>query len=152
VLKSAFSLRLKNLPASVAIAVIILGSFLCLSSCSIIPNADYDFMGRFSAGTSRTIIDSVKNEDPDYTYQIRFPESKEVITVDLYRMVLTNVSRDFLSAVGLRPQRTYYDLVGFVYANDKLIYTGTPDDLKKSVNVEASRIGIAISDSLQKEF
>lgn len=131
-----------------------MGIALCaaLSSCSVIPNADYDFMGRFKSGTSRAIIDSVKNEDPDYTYAIRFPESKEVITIDLYRMVLTNVSRDFLSVIGLRPQRTYYDLVGFVYANDKLLFTGTPDDLKKSVNLEAARIGTAVSDSLRKEF
>jgi hypothetical protein len=143
---------MKHLPHLVGTAVVVLAVCVALSSCSIIPNADYDFMGRFKSGTSRVIIDSVKNEDPDYSYQLRFPESKEVITVDLYRMVLTNVSRDFLSVIGLRPQRTYYDLVGFVYANDKLLFTGTPDDLKKSVNLEAARIGTAVSDSLRKEF
>ncbi|MFM8178069.1 MAG: hypothetical protein ACKOAX_06810 [Candidatus Kapaibacterium sp.] len=125
---------------------------ITISSCTVIPNADYDFMGRFSMGTPRTIIDSVKNEDPYFSYDVRLQGMESPVHVDLYRMVITNVSRDFLSMVGLRPQKMHYDYIGFAYREDRLVYSGTPDDFKKATNSEIAAVGLAVADSLRKEY
>lgn len=122
------------------------------ASCAVIPNSDYDFMGSFSMGTPRSVIDSVKNEDPYFSYDIRVSGMETPVHVDLYRMIITNVSRDFLSIIGLRPQKMHYDYIGFAYRDDRLVYSGTPDDFKKAENVEIASVGLALADSLRKEY
>lgn len=133
-----------------AIGVFTLCSVLTFFSCSVVPNADYDFLGRFPMGTPRSFVDSVKNEDPYFAYPIRVNDNE--YQVDLYRMVITNVSRDFLSMIGLKPQKTFYDYVCFAYRENRLVASGTPDDLKKSPNSELAAMGLALSDSLRKEY
>ena len=139
-----------NIVRAGAIMVCTLCCVLTFFSCRVVPNADYDFLGRFPMGTPRSFVDSVKNEDPYFAYPIRVNNND--FQVDLYRMVITNVSRDFLSMIGLVPPKTFYDYVCFAYREDKLVASGTPDDLKKSTNSELASVGLALSDSLRKEY
>ena len=109
-------------------------------------------MGRFTHGTERQFIDSVKNADPDYTFNYAGDNSNVGTRIDLYKMIISNVPKRVFGFLALGPAKTKYDFIAFAYQNDKLVYAGTPDDFKKSMNLEIAKLGEKLSQSLLQEL
>ncbi len=125
---------------------------LLLFACKAIPNPDYNFLGRFQKGETRSVIDSVKNQEPQFSYDLTADGTMKATHVDLYQMVLSRTIPWYFRLVGLTVYKTKYDYILFVYQNNRLLYCGTPDDLKKTSNAELQAISMKLNDQLLKEF